>query len=283
MKKEKKNRIRILVECALLISIGTVLGLIPVAELPYGGSITFASVLPIIIISYRHGLLWGMGAGTAFAVLQQLLGLKNLFYVTTWQSVVAVIMLDYLIAYSVAGLGGIYRKPIKNQSAAMVCGALTVSLLRYICHVVSGATVWAGISIPTKAAMIYSIAYNAAFMIPETLILTVAAFYLGSVLDFRKAVPSLIEDKGNDRVANILTIISGFIGVTAITVDTVMIFLHAQNEDAILDLGLLKTDDILNSFWLYVIIITLIAAVMISILLIASSCRRRKHKAKNAD
>jgi thiamine transporter len=44
-----------------------------------------------------------------------------------------------------------------------------------------GATVWAGLSIPTSDALIYSLAYNAAYMVPETLLMVVGAFYVGKV------------------------------------------------------------------------------------------------------
>ena len=40
----------------------------------------------------------------------------------------------------------------------------------HICHVISGCTVWAGVSIPDAAALWYSIVYNATYMVPETLV-----------------------------------------------------------------------------------------------------------------
>ena len=89
-----------LVECAVLVALGTVISIIPLLSLPYGGSVTVASLLPVIIISYRHGLKYGLTAGFAYAVLQQLLGLKNLSYFSSALSVAAVILLDYLIAFT---------------------------------------------------------------------------------------------------------------------------------------------------------------------------------------
>ena len=94
------ERNRKLVESALLVAIATVLSMVKLVELPYGGSITLASMLPIVLIAYRSGILWGLGSGFVYGVIQQLLGLKNLSYFTTWQSILAIILLDYLVAFA---------------------------------------------------------------------------------------------------------------------------------------------------------------------------------------
>ena len=58
-----------------MIAIATVLSIIKLVSLPYGGSVTIASMLPIIIISYRHGVKWGLLSGLAYGAIQQLLDL----------------------------------------------------------------------------------------------------------------------------------------------------------------------------------------------------------------
>ena len=50
------SKTRALVECALMIALGTILGFIPVFELPHGGSITLVSSLPFVLVSFRHGV-----------------------------------------------------------------------------------------------------------------------------------------------------------------------------------------------------------------------------------
>lgn len=187
----KTSRTRTLVECALMIAIATVLSMIKIVDLPYGGSVTIASMLPVVFISYRHGLGWGLGSGLVYGVIQQLLGLNTLSYVTTWQSILAVILLDYIIAFAVIGLAGAFRK-MESQSTALILGSLLVCVLRYACHVISGATVWAGLSIPTEAALMYSFAYNATYMIPETIVLVIVAYYLGTALNLKGDLPTRI-------------------------------------------------------------------------------------------
>jgi len=259
---------RKLVECALLIAVGTVLSLAKIVDMPYGGSVTLASMLPVILISYRHGLGWGMGSGVAYAVVQQLLGLKSLSYVTTWQSILAVILLDYIVAFAVCGLGGIFRKCLKNQSVALVCGSLFVSVLRYLCHVISGATVWAGISIPTQAAIAYSLVYNATYMVPEAIVLVLVAYYIGSMIDFTKDLPVRLKREDSDPTADMLAAFSGLAVLTALIADVAMIFGHMQDPDTgRFNIELLKVESYAESFWLVVTIVTAIAAVAVAVML----------------
>ena len=181
--------VRALVESAMMVALATVLSLLKIIEMPYGGSVTVGSMLPMIILAFRYGLGWGFGAGTVYAALQQLLGLSDLSYVTGWQSVVAVIMLDYIVAFAVVGLGGIFRRLVRSQRTALALGGALVSLLRYVSHVISGCTVWAGLSIPDSAALLYSLSYNLTFMLPEAIILVALAYYLGGMIDFTRETP----------------------------------------------------------------------------------------------
>ena len=263
-------RTKKLVECALLVAIGTVLSLFSVAQMPYGGSVTVASMLPVILIAYRHGLGWGLGSGAVYAVVQQLLGLNNLSYFTTWQSVLAVILLDYIVAFTVAGLGGIFRRSVKQQNLALVFGALLVSVLRYACHVIAGATVWAGLSIPTEAALIYSFGYNATYMIPETVVLVLAAYYLGSLLDFRREMPvRLPQARTGSGVADMLAALAGLFCIGALAADVVLIFSHLQNADGEFDPSGLAVEQFAGSFWMGVTIISAVAAACVLGLLLA--------------
>ena len=195
----KASKTRILVESALMLAIALVLSLITLIHLPYGGSVTVASMLPIIVIAYRFGMGPGLLTGLAYGIIQQLLGLKNLSYVTGWQSVLAVILLDYLIAFTVLGFGGIFSKKSRSQAQALVSGTIFVCVLRFICHVISGATVWAGISIPTTAALVYSMGYNATYMIPETVVTALAAYFIGISIDLCRLDPALMKTGNSDR------------------------------------------------------------------------------------
>ena len=64
------SKTRTLVECALMIALGTVLANIKIYSLPNGGSITLFSMLPFIMISFRHGVKWGLFTGFVNSLLR---------------------------------------------------------------------------------------------------------------------------------------------------------------------------------------------------------------------
>ena len=263
MQTKGKNRVRKLVECAVMIALASALSFFPILKMPYGGSVTFASMLPIILIAYRNGIGWGLGSGFAFAFIQQMLGLDNLSYVSTWQSVLAVIILDYALAFVVLGLGGIFRGKLKNQSVEMVLGTVFVCAIRYLCHVISGATVWAGISIPTKAALIYSIGYNATYMLPEVIVTAVVAYYVASMIDFRKEKIGRIS-ASDEKIklptsCKVLRIVSTTVAVAATVFDAVAIFSHIQDGDS----GEFTFAHMGEVAWTPVIIVSAVAAVIL--------------------
>ena len=98
------SKTRTLVECALMIALGTVLANIKIFEMPNGGSITLLSMLPFILVSYRHGTKWGLFTGFVNSLLQMLLG----FYAPPAPGLlplVGMILLDYVLAFTPAGPG----------------------------------------------------------------------------------------------------------------------------------------------------------------------------------
>ena len=74
------SKTRILVECALMIALATVLHGLKLFTMPNGGSITVLSMLPIILVSFRHGVKWGLFTGFADGCLQILLN----FWAPPW-------------------------------------------------------------------------------------------------------------------------------------------------------------------------------------------------------
>ena len=253
----KKNKTRILVECAVLVAVATVLSLFKLLDLPYGGSITLASMLPMVLLSFRHGVGWGLVSGFVYGGIQQLLGLNTLSWVTTWQSIVAVILLDYVVAFAGTGFGGVFRKKVKSQPTALALGALVACVLRYVCHVISGCTVWAGLSIPTSAALVYSLGYNATYMIPETIVTVVAARYLGGLLDFRKEQPTRLE-KAQSATKPIFGWIAGLLVAGGLVFDAVMVFSKLQNPET----GDFMITGLTQVAWLPVAIVTLVCGLL---------------------
>lgn len=256
------SRTRALVECAMMVAIASVLSMIKLIDLPYGGSVTIASMLPIVILSYRHGPVWGLGSGLVYGVVQQLLGLNTLSWVSSWQSVVAIILLDYIIAFAVIGLAGVFHK-MKRSSTALVCGSILACLLRYTCHVIAGATVWAGLSIPNEAALLYSLAYNATYMLPETIVLVIVAYYLGSSMDLRRDQPIRVARTGSPKQF-MVKFGSGLLFTGMMIYDVSAVFSKLQNAET----GDFFIQGIHDVNWVRIAVISAICLIGICVLMV---------------
>lgn len=267
---KKKTALR-LTESAMMIALSTVLSFVKLVDLPAGGSITLASMLPILLIAYRHGASWGLLCGLVHGAIQLATGASTLSYVTGWVSVAAVIILDYVVAFAVIGLGGLARKLTSSQSAALVTGAGIISVLRYVCHVISGCTVWAGLSIPTTAALRYSFIYNATYMIPEMLILMVVAYYVSSSLDFGSERLAPSKKESTSASARVLSAVSGAILAAAGIFDIAVVFSKLQNPET----GEFDVTAITTVPWMWVGIVTVAAVLLASVLFVVKNKIRK--------
>ena len=268
---EKTKTSTTIVECAILIAMAFALSFIKIIDMPYGGSVTAASMVPIIVAGYRHGLKWGLLTGFTYSILQLLMGLANVSYATSWVAAVAIILLDYVGAFTVLGLVGIFKKN-KNQTPVLVIGAAVVCVLRYICHVITGCTVWAGVSIPTADGMAYSLVYNAAYMIPETVVTVYVIALISNAVDLRVEKP--VTKKKSENVMAILN--GALVFGIAVLIDFLYLFQQIQTEEGF-DITL-----IVNSNWGLVAIITVVGVEVGAIVYFGSKIvSRKKAVAKN--
>ena len=160
--KQRLNRsltIRRLCEGALLIACAELLGFLPLYRMPWGGSVDLA-MLPIFVFCTR----WGFGPGMLVSVTHGIL--QTLFeggIAIGWQSIIG----DFLLAYAVLGVAGLFWK----RKHAFYLGVLVGSLLRFLVHYVVGATVWASLMPETFFGMtmttpwMYSAIYNGIYMV----------------------------------------------------------------------------------------------------------------------
>ena len=201
------NKTKRLTESAMLLSVAIVLELCSkmfIPELPFGGQVTLVSMLPVVLISYRHGVKWGLVSGAAYAMIEMAIGAKTVtaafqpgYFGDGVMLLNALIMcvLDYLIAFTVLGLGGIFRDRIENRGKALCCGAIVALGCRYLAHILSGYILFAGWAewfftqegfpawgaslvaslSPAALGLLYSIVYNGMYMIPEMVLTTIAA------------------------------------------------------------------------------------------------------------
>lgn len=182
-------RVRTMVECALMIALGTILAQIKLFDMPYGGSVTLLSMLPFILVSYRHGVKWGLATGFVNSLLQMLMG----FYpppANTAAALIGVILLDYVLAFSLLGTAQAVAERFKNRAAGIAVGTVWACLLRFLCSFVSGAWLWGSYQSSYEWAQglnvwLYSLIYNGSYMLPELVLTTLAMVLL------YKAAPKL--------------------------------------------------------------------------------------------
>jgi len=179
---KKRENLRALVESALLVAIGFALSFVVLLRMPQGGSVTPLSMLPLLMIGLRHGLKWGLCGGLVYACLQMLQGLwaPPSGTLAAWT---AMLMLDYILAFTVLGLSGLFRR-LPNGIIYAVPLCLT---LRFLCHFISGAVIWGNYL--DAGAWLFSLTYNGSYMGPE-LVFTMLA---GTIL--YKTAPMLFSVK----------------------------------------------------------------------------------------
>ena len=160
------SKTRTLVECALMIALGTVLANIKIYELPNGGSITLFSMVPFILVSFRHGVKWGLFTGFVNSLLQMLLG----FYAPPAPGLlplVGMILLDYVLAFGVMGIAGLGR----GKPHGIFWGSVLGGAARFVVHYISGITIYK-ILAPTEIfgtvfdnPALYSLIYNGSYVV----------------------------------------------------------------------------------------------------------------------
>ncbi|MCR4620645.1 MAG: energy-coupled thiamine transporter ThiT [Clostridiales bacterium] len=187
----------VLVECAVLLAIANILSFFKIEKLfwGFGGGITAVSMLPLVIVCRRHGTTIGLYTALAHSALQMVFGLDNVQYATSFFMAVGIVMLDYIIAYTVIGLSSVFCNKKHATAADIAVGIVFSFTLRFVCHFISGWWIWDALW-PNEMGMVspvYSLVYNASYMIPE-MILTAA---VGIVLNIKTEIFDRLEKVKN--------------------------------------------------------------------------------------
>ena len=150
---------------ALSIALSFILSYIKIFRMPNSGSVTLASMLPLMLFAASYGVGPGLLAGAAYGLLQYLQG--------GWFVHPIQFLLDYPLAFALIGLAGLYKYMPKAWSqwsiyAAMVLGALG----RCLSATLGGIFYW-------ETAPWASLVYNGAYLVPDTLICIALAIFVG--------------------------------------------------------------------------------------------------------
>lgn len=102
--------VRKITACALFIALATILSLIKLYRLPFGGDVTAFSMLVIVLPAWIYGVREGMLCGLIFGLIQFILGA----YIVS----IPQVLLDYVFAFSVMGVAGVFAGKRNAQANA---------------------------------------------------------------------------------------------------------------------------------------------------------------------
>ena len=262
-----------LTESAVMLAFAAVLSVLKIVDMPYGGSVTAFSMLPLLVIAYRYGTKWGFLTAFTYSLIQLLLGLDNFAYAQGFMSIVMLALFDYLLAFLVLGLGALFRKEGRSQGTALAAAAVFTGILRYTCHAVAGFTVWRDLSVPFVDSLIYSLSYNATYMIPETIILVLGAVYVSRFLSFENtSITRAAAQQSTSRAALTVSVVSKTVALAAAISIVVLLAPAIQNAET----GSLFLAGLLGAPWAT---IGIIAAVGVALVVILKLIAKRLKKA----
>lgn len=176
--------VRVLTEAALAIALAFVLGLVKVFEMPFGGSISL-EMIPLVLLALRQGLVVGTVAGGVY-------GLLNLIFDPFVVHPVQVLF-DYPLAFAAMGLAGLFLPTVRGA----IFGTVVAVLARFFCHFVSGVVFFASYAPEGWNPYVYSVAYNAAYLVPSLVVALAVVVVLLRAL--REAQPSRRQVEARPR------------------------------------------------------------------------------------
>jgi len=167
---EKVKEARILAELSVFVAVAAALHYLsrlylPFFHLPQGGSITAASLVPILWFALRRGLRWGLEAGIVFGLVD--LALPGSDFIPDPIE----ILLDFPLAFGALGLAGAFKKqPILGVGIG-IAG-------RFVFHFIAGIFFFYMWAWPGWNPVLYSAAYNATYLVPEFIISSVIIYII---------------------------------------------------------------------------------------------------------
>ncbi|MCI6378160.1 MAG: energy-coupled thiamine transporter ThiT [Clostridiales bacterium] len=179
-RNRQKWTTRMLANAAICMALSFLLSYIRLFKLPQGGSVTAASLLPIIAFAYSYGTAPGLVVGIAYGFLQMI---QDPWIVGPIQAI-----LDYPLAFGCIALAGIARK--LPDTYGWLVGVLLAGIGRFVCHVLSGVVFFAEYAEGTGLSpFVYSVSYNSFVFVDLAICAVVIAFP-----QVRKALKRMTEE-----------------------------------------------------------------------------------------
>ena len=158
---------RMLANAALCLALAFVLSYIKLFDLPQGGAVTAASLLPIVAFAYSYGLAPGLVVGVAYGLLQMI---QDPWIVTPVQAI-----LDYPLAFACIALAAVARR--LPDSWGWLAGMALAAVGRFVCHTFTGVVFFAEYAEGTgMSPFVYSVSYNSFVFVDMAICAVVMAF-----------------------------------------------------------------------------------------------------------
>ena len=182
-KSRVSSTTKTLCECAILLAMSIALSFFAINPGTFGGSITPASMLPILFVGLRHGKKWGFGTAFVYSVFQLLTGLSYFSYIKGFGPYVICLLFDFILAFTMLGISS-FAMPKRDETGEVkinlvkIFGFMTIAMVaRFACHFISGVTIWRSYDVYNNP-WLYSLVYNIVYMLPDMLI----ALCVGAIL-----------------------------------------------------------------------------------------------------
>jgi len=144
---------KIIAEIVVFVSLATVLSHLKVFSLPQGGSVTAASMVPILWLALRRGPKIGLFSAAVYGLVQFAVDVPYIAHP-------AQVLLDYPIAFGMLGLAGFFQKrPFLGANIGIIG--------RFLAHFLSGIIFFASYAPEGMHPAIYSAVYNGSYLLPE--------------------------------------------------------------------------------------------------------------------
>jgi thiamine transporter len=154
---------RVLAEIAIGVALATVLSTIKIFSMPYGGSVTLGSMVPILLIAFRRDVKVGVSAGVIYGMVQMML--DGWFYSPVGM------LLDYPLAFGVLGIAALFKK-------RPIIGVVVGLAGRFMSHFISGVVFFGMYAPEGMSPVLYSAIYNGGYIGAELVISAVLIYML---------------------------------------------------------------------------------------------------------
>ncbi len=172
---------------AICIAMSFALSYLRIVRMPQGGSITPASLLPLMLYAFMFGAKKGIFAGFIYGLLQALQSPDGVIHPAQF-------VLDFPLAFACMGLAGLFanlKALNKLPQVQFLLGGIIAGLGRFIMHFISGTFAFGAYAPEGQPAWLYSLGYQAGYVLPDVAIAVVA----GTLALCSPAIVRLIKSK----------------------------------------------------------------------------------------